>query len=66
MRSHKLFISIVALMVLGCVSACSNAPTKSPDVADSIRKVLDQADFKDVSVSQDRDKGVVTLTGKAW
>jgi len=63
MRSHKLFISIVALIVLGCVSACSNAPTKSPDVADNIRKALDQANFKDVSVSQDRDKGVVTLTG---
>jgi hyperosmotically inducible protein len=63
MRSHKLFVSIVALIVLGCVSACSNTPTKSPDVADNIRKVLDQANFKDVSVSQDRDKGVVTLTG---
>jgi hyperosmotically inducible protein len=61
MRSHKLFISIVALIVLGC--ACSNTPTKSPDVADNIRKTLDQANFKDVSVSQDRDKGVVTLTG---
>src|SRR5438309_8383390 len=63
MRSHKVFISIVALIVLGCVSACSNAPIKSPDVADNIRKALDQASFKDVSVSQDRDKGVVTLTG---
>jgi hyperosmotically inducible protein len=63
MRSHKLFISIVALIVLGCVSACSTAPTKSPDVADNIRTALDQANFKDVSVSQDRDKGVVTLTG---
>jgi hyperosmotically inducible periplasmic protein len=63
MRLHKLFISIVALIVLGCVSACSNTPTKSPDVADNIRKALDQANYKDVSVSQDRDKGVVTLTG---
>jgi len=33
------------------------------DVADNIRKSLDQANLKDVSVSQDRDKGVVTLTG---
>jgi len=63
MRSHKLFISIVALIVLGCGSACSTAPTKSPDVADNIRKALEQANFKDVSVSQDRDKGVVTLSG---
>jgi len=36
---------------------------KSPDVADSIRKSLDQSGYKDVSVSQDRDKGVVRLTG---
>ena len=63
MRSHKLFISIVALIILGCVSACSNTPTKSPDVADNLRKALDQSNFRDVSVSQDRDKGVVTLTG---
>jgi osmotically-inducible protein OsmY len=37
--------------------------TQSPDVSDSIRKSLDQAGLKDVSVSQDRDKGVVTLGG---
>ncbi|MBK5295295.1 MAG: hypothetical protein JJE04_26910 [Acidobacteriia bacterium] len=30
---------------------------------DSIRSSLDQAGFKDVSVKQDRDKGVVTLGG---
>jgi osmotically-inducible protein OsmY len=42
---------------------CSGTPTKSPDVSDSIRKSLDQAGLKDVSVSQDRDKGVVTLGG---
>jgi hyperosmotically inducible protein len=33
-------------------------------VSDSIRKSLDQAGFKDVSVSQDRDKGIVTLGGQ--
>ena len=38
-------------------------PPKSPDVADSIRKSLDQAGLKDVKVSQDRVKGVVTLDG---
>ena len=32
-------------------------------MTDSIRKSLDQAGYKDVSVSQDRDKGVVTLSG---
>jgi osmotically-inducible protein OsmY len=52
------------LLALGCIgSGCSTSPTKSPDVTDRVRKDLDLANFKDVSVSQDRDKGVVTLTG---
>jgi len=32
-------------------------------IGDGSRKSLDQAGFKDVSVSQDRDKGIVTLSG---
>jgi hyperosmotically inducible periplasmic protein len=63
MKSLKLFNSMMVLLIAGCLSACSNAPNKSPDVADNIRKSLDQANLKDVSVSQDRDKGVVTLSG---
>ena len=37
--------------------------SKSPDVKAPIEHSLQQAGFSDVSVSQDRDKGVVTLTG---
>jgi hypothetical protein len=37
---------------------------KSPDVSDNIRKSIDQARFKDVSISQDRDKSSVTLGGQ--
>src|SRR5271169_447430 len=40
-----------------------DTPIKSPDVIDNLRRSLDQAGLKDVRVSQDRDKGVVTLTG---
>jgi osmotically-inducible protein OsmY len=55
----KLFsLLAVALALAGCSST-----TKSPEVASSIRKSLDQAGYKDVSVAQDREKGVVTLTG---
>src|SRR5665811_2151711 len=46
------------------MAGCSQTATKSPDVSDSIRKSLDQAGFKDVTVSQDRDKGIVTLGGQ--
>lgn len=63
MRSNRLSCTVLTLLAVGALSGCSDTPTKSPDVADTIRKSLDQAGLKDVSVSQDRDKGVVTLTG---
>jgi hyperosmotically inducible protein len=55
------FVLILAGAIL---SGCSTNATKPPDVAGSIRRSLDAANLKDVSVSQDRDKGVVTLGGK--
>jgi hyperosmotically inducible protein len=62
MKTHKLSLSLLALLVVGTLVGCSTS-TKSPDVSDSIRKSLDQAGLKAVSVTQDRDKGVVTLSG---
>lgn len=63
MKTIRLCLSLIALISIGALAACSESPAKSPDVADSIRKSLDEANLKDVSVSQDRDKGVVTLDG---
>jgi hyperosmotically inducible periplasmic protein len=63
MRSNKLSYAMLGLFTIGAFSGCSNTSTKSPDVAGAIRTSLDQAGLKDVGVSQDRDKGVVTLTG---
>ncbi len=51
------------MVVVGTLVGCSATPTKTADVSDSIRTSLDKAGYKDVSVSQDRDKGVVTLGG---
>ena len=64
MKSMKLFVTVLTLLALGILAGCSQTAVKSADVSDSIRKSLDQAGFKDVSVSQDRDKGIVTLSGK--
>jgi hyperosmotically inducible protein len=64
MKTPKLFFALLALLAVGILAGCSTTAAKSPDVSDSIRKSLDQAGFKDVSVSQDRDKGVVTLSGQ--
>jgi len=61
MKARKLIFSVLLLFVAGMLSACSS--NNSPDVTENIRKSLDQAGFKDVSVSEDREKGVVTLTG---
>jgi osmotically-inducible protein OsmY len=62
MKTRKLLVTLLTLFIVGTLTGCSST-TKSPDVSESIRKSLDQADLKDVSISQDRDKGVVTLGG---
>jgi len=64
MKRLRLSVSMLTLLAVGTLAGCSGTPRKSPDVSDSIRKSLDEAGFKDVSVSQDRDKGIVTLGGQ--
>ena len=64
MKTFKIAVIVLAFVVLGVLSGCSATSAKSPDVSSSIRSSLDRAGLKDVSVSQDRDKGVVTLEGQ--
>jgi hyperosmotically inducible periplasmic protein len=56
---------LAGLLVLSTFpfSGCAREATKSPDVSGDVRNALDRAGLRDVHVSQDRDKGVVTLTG---
>jgi osmotically-inducible protein OsmY len=63
MKTLKLCLTLLPLIVAGLFVGCSQKSTKSADVADNIRKSLDEASLNNVSVSQDRDKGVVTLGG---
>jgi hyperosmotically inducible protein len=63
MKTLKQCSTVLVMVVVGTLAGCSPTSTKSPEVSDSIRASLDQANLKDVSVSQDRDKGVVTLGG---
>ncbi len=63
MKKLQTGFALIALLAMGALAGCSAASTKSADVSSSIRTSLDQAGFKDVSASQDRDKGVVTLSG---
>jgi osmotically-inducible protein OsmY len=63
MKTLKPCFTLLAAVVVGTLVGCSTASTKTADVSDSIHTSLDQANLKDVSVNQDRDKGVVTLGG---
>src|SRR5208283_3912095 len=62
MKALKPYLTLLALLGVGTLVGCS-AMSKSPDITQSLRKSLDQAGLKDVTVSQDREKGVVTLGG---
>jgi len=63
MKTLRSWMFLLAVVAVGTMVGCSATSTKSADVSNSIRTSLDQAGFKDVTVSQDRDKGVVTLGG---
>src|SRR6185295_3246475 len=63
MTMLRLHLGTAALVCFGFLAGCSTHP-KAPDVAGSLKDALSQAGLRDVSVSQDRDKGVVTLKGK--
>ena len=62
MKNLRTRLSLLAMLLAGALVGC-NTPTKSADVSRNIRTSLDQAGLKDVSTSQDRDNGVVTLGG---
>ena len=53
------WLTLASLMlVLGCAQRNTSA-----DVKGDVEQALNQAGLKSVNVSQDRDKGVITLTG---
>jgi osmotically-inducible protein OsmY len=64
MKTLGTFLTALFLFAICTLVGCTTPATKSPDVVSGIRTSLDQAGLKDVSVSQDRDKGVVTLGGR--
>jgi hyperosmotically inducible protein len=62
MKKFNRFLGAIGLLALAVSQACSTKE-RFPDVADSVHDALKQAGFTNVSVSEDRDKGVVTLKG---
>src|SRR3954463_10996709 len=59
----KIRSAAIASMLGLLLGAGCNTNRQSRDVSGDVRRSLDQSGLKDVSVSQDRDKGVVTLGG---
>lgn len=64
MRKLRLSVAMLALATAGILGGCTGTGAKSPDISDTLRKSLDQAGLKNVTVSQDLDKGIVTLGGQ--
>ena len=76
MSLHRLLGLFVALPALFLTLACSSeraadnrtvSDQRAADDAsfkDSVQRALEQADLKDVTVSEDRDKNTITLGGK--
>lgn len=62
MNINRVLIPVIFLA--GLAAGCSSKPAPSADVEGSVRTALASRGLKDVSVSQDRGKGVVTLSGK--
>jgi len=62
MKCMKAVAISLLVFVISAALACSNRQ-QAPDVTSDIRHALDQAGLKDVKVSQDRVKAVVSLTG---
>ena len=54
---------ILAVVAAGTLAGCSAAPKMEPNVSDGVRASLDQAGFKQVRISQDRFKVVMSLGG---
>jgi len=50
-------------MAFYALTGCARTSTKSPDVTGAVRQSLEQSGLRDVTVSVDRDNGVVTLSG---
>jgi hyperosmotically inducible protein len=62
MRIARIF-ALTAVLAAMFTVACSQQQAKSPDVTDQIKDSLKANNLGDVKVSEDQDKGVVTLSG---
>jgi osmotically-inducible protein OsmY len=56
--------ALIACMALVLLSGVACTRTRNASYKDNVQKALEQADLKDVNVSEDQDKNTITLSGK--
>jgi hyperosmotically inducible periplasmic protein len=57
----RVLVTVIVVPALLVAIACTNQRT--PSYQDSVRAALEQADLKEVSVSEDKDRNIITLGG---
>jgi osmotically-inducible protein OsmY len=72
MKPKLLTMAVIPALLIGIACSSNQRTANNPDnttnanqasYKDSVKKALEQADLKDVNVSEDRDKNTVTLGG---
>src|SRR5579863_3704436 len=64
MRKNLKMLVAIPLLLAGLGLACSSRRgTDDVSYKDNVQKALEQADLKDVTVSEDKDKNTITLGG---
>ncbi|ABF42556.1 Putative phosphoslipid binding protein [Candidatus Koribacter versatilis Ellin345] len=63
MKRSALAVLFALLLAVFATTACNNKATEHADVKDKVDSAMTQGNLGVVKVAQDRDKGVLTLTG---
>jgi hyperosmotically inducible protein len=64
MRTKLIALLTTMFLALAVMIGCSQNRANTPSAKENVEKSLDQNSMKDVKVNEDRDKGVITLTGE--
>lgn len=62
--SKSRFAIAALILVLSLIPACNSKRNENPSVKENVERALKRANLNDVNVDEDRDKNVITLTGK--
>lgn len=64
MRTSRIISALTALCLALALASCSQQKAETPSNKDAVKQAMDQNGLKNVTVDEDRDKGVITLGGK--